>query len=117
MTDGSNCNTFLARHLVSSDCIKIIFGRVFSLTDGQIVMFLMTATDFDNIVRRGTRIAPKSCKNESKIRINIVFKKEVLLIIAAMKRFLEFVGNANRGWFFGIVIAQQTKKNGDKITT
>ena len=99
MTDGSNCNTFLARNLVSSDCIKIIFGRVFSLTDGQIVMFLMTATDFDNIVRRGTRIAPKSCKNES------------------MKRFLEFVGNANRGWFFGIVIAQQTKKNGDKITT
>ena len=34
----------------------------------------------------------------------------MLLIIAAMKRFLEFVGNANRGWFFGIVIAQQTKK-------
>ena len=41
---------------------------------------------------------------------SIVFKKEVLLIIAAMKRFLEFVGNANRGWFFGIVIAQQIKK-------
>ena len=70
LTCGSNCKTFLARNLVSSDCIKIIFGRVFSLTDGQIVMFSMTATDFDNIMRRSTRIVLTSCKNESKIRIN-----------------------------------------------
>ena len=86
LTHGSNCKTFLARDLASSDCVKIIFGRVFSIIDGKIVMLLMTVTDLQDIMTRCTRISE-----------SIIFKKQVA--DSCDETFLEFAGRY-QGWKF-----------------